>query len=139
MLASSRNQEQLVLLFYFFLCLVVKRKAAQAARVHQFRAQQRVSPYSNQSNLLFVQPRCTTTPFHCHACQSSNTLITFGAYAYTWAKSRKLVRNCISVYISVESLWNRFQTTSRGGLETALESALESVLTCLHTRQSEQV
>ena len=62
-----------------------------------------------------------------------------GVRSHTWAELGKPVRNCISVYISVESLWNCFQTTSRGGLETALESALESVLMCLHTRQSEQV
>ena len=97
---------------YFFLWLIVKRKAAWAARVRRFRAQQQVSPYSIQSNYFFVLPRRTTTPFHRHACPSSNALNKFDVCAHTWAELRKPVRNRIGVYISVESLGTDFKPHS---------------------------
>ena len=101
---------------HLFFLGIVRRKAARAARVRWFRAQQRVSSYNNQSNYFFVRPRHTTTPFHRHVCRSSNALNMFNVCAHTWAESRKTVRNRISIYISVESIWNRFKPpTSRGG------------------------
>ena len=62
-----------------------------------------------------------------------------GRCSHTWAESQKLVKNCINIYISVELLWNHFQTKSRGGLETALESGWESVLTRSHTSEAKQI
>ena len=48
----------------------------------------------------------------CRTFYAAPALRSVHVCAHTWAKSRKLVRNRISVYISVESLWSRFQTTS---------------------------
>ena len=107
-----------------FLCLVVKRMAARAARVHRFRAQQCLSPYSIQKQLLLRPTKMHHNSLPPPCLPIFDRIDHAHIHVRTWAESRKPVRNRISVYISVESLWNRFQTTSRGGLETALESVL---------------
>ena len=138
-LASSRSQEQLVLPCFFSSLPRSEEEGCVGGKSVSVLCAIASLPIQQSEQLLL---RLTKTHHDSlpPPCLPIFQRIDYVRRIHTYmGRVTKPVRNRISVYISVKSLWNQFQATSRCGLETALKSVLESVLTRLHTGQSKQV